>query len=294
MQSNRFTLHGLRAMHAFDWPVVNFFGPASNYSHPSASTVNRTPVIEQFIRRSSTLAHYCSIETFRALKCTLLGFASLVLLPGICMAAGSIELKTEAEKINYSVGYQIGGDFKAQGVELAPDILVQGIRDALAKTAPLMSQEQMNTTLVNLKKKIVADQQRQEKQAAEENRKASAAFLIEHAKQKGVTVLPSGVQYRVIKEGSGKKPTLQDSVSINYRVTRVDGKEIARTEANTPRSYPVAKAIPGLQEILPLMAEGAKWEVVLPTARAAGGREPLDDMGVIIYELELVSVLPAT
>ncbi|RII27781.1 MAG: peptidylprolyl isomerase [Geobacter sp.] len=226
-------------------------------------------------------------------KCILFGMLSLMLSPCAVVAADRQELNTDAEKINYSVGYQIGGDFKAQGVELAPDVLVQGIRDALAKTAPLMTQEQMNTTLVNLKKKIVADQQRQEKQAAEENRKASAAFLKEHAKQKGVTVLPSGVQYRIIKAGSGKKPTLQDSVSISYRVTRIDGKEIARTNAKAPRSYPVAKAIPGLQEILPLMEEGAKWEVVLPTSTAAGGREPLDDMGVIIYELELVSVLPA-
>lgn len=293
MQANRFTLHGQRTMHAFDWPVVNFFGPESSYSLPSANIANPTPAIKQFFSRNST--HFCfnPIGKFRALKCALLGFASLVLLPGICMAAGKMELNTEAEKINYSVGYQIGGDFKSQGVELAPDTLVQGIKDALSKTAPLMTQEQMNTTLVDLKKKIVADQQRQEKQAAEQNRKASAAFLKEHARQKGVTVLPSGVQYRVLKAGSGKKPTLQDSISINYRVTRIDGKEIARTEANTPRSYPVAKAIPGLQEVLPLMEEGAKWEVVLPTAKAAGGREPLDDMGVIIYELELVSVLPA-
>lgn len=293
MQSSRFTLQGRRAMHAFDWPAMNFLGPFSSCSHPSASTATRTSAIEQFIRRSSTLACFNPIEKFRALKCAFLGFTCLILLPCISMAAEKMELKTEAEKINYSVGYQIGGDFKAQGVELAPDLLVQGIRDALAKNEPLMSPQQMTTTLVNLKKKIVADQQRQEKNAAEENRKASAAFLKEHAKQKGVTALPSGVQYKVIKAGSGRKPTLQDSVSINYRVTRIDGTEIARTEAGAPRSYPVAKAIPGLQEVLPLMEEGAKWEIVLPTAKAAGGHEPLDDMGVIIYELELVSVLPA-
>jgi FKBP-type peptidyl-prolyl cis-trans isomerase FklB len=218
----------------------------------------------------------------------------LVLLSGICLAADKkMEIKSEEDKINYSVGYQIGGDFKAQGVALTPDVLVQGIRDALNKNEPLLSKEQMSTTLINLKKKVLADQQRQEKQAAETVRKANADFLKENAKQKGVTVLPSGVQYKVLKAGSGKKPTLKDSITINYRVTRVDGKEITSNAANAPKTYPVAQAIPGLQEVLPLMAEGAKWQIVLPTASASGGRDPLDDMGVMIYEMELVSVLPA-
>ncbi|MFZ2950949.1 MAG: FKBP-type peptidyl-prolyl cis-trans isomerase N-terminal domain-containing protein [Desulfuromonadaceae bacterium] len=223
----------------------------------------------------------------------LVGFIGLVLLPDICLAADKVELKSETERINYSVGYQIGGDFKAQGVELTPEVLVRGIQDALKKTEPLLPKEQMNTTLMNLKKKIVADQQKQEKQKAEENRKASADFLKSNAAQKGVTVLPSGVQYKELKPGTGRKPTLQDSISIKYRVTHTDGKEIAKTDPDTPKTYPVTKAIPGLQEVLPLMSEGAKWQIVLPTATAAGGRDPLDDMGVLIYELELISVLPA-
>jgi len=166
---------------------------------------------------------------------------------------------------------------------------VQGIRDALKKNEPLLSREQMNTTLVNLKKKIVADQQQSDK-------KAGAAFLADNAKQKGVTVLPSGVQYKVLKEGSGKKPTLKDEVKVHYRITRVDGKELGSTYVGgKPRTYPVAKAIPALQEVLPLMAEGAKWQIVLPPAGASGGRDrdPLDDVGVLIYELELINVKPA-
>jgi len=225
--------------------------------------------------------------------CRFTALSALVLFPVVCTAAGKAELKTETERINYSVGYQIGGDFKAQAVELTPDVLVQGIRDALNKNDPLLSREQMNSTLISLKKKVVADQQREEKQASAENRKASAAFLKENAQQKGVTVLPGGVQYKVLRAGSGRKPTLQDSVTINYRLTRIDGKEIAKTDANSPKSYPVTKAIPGLQEVLLLMAEGAKWQIVLPAATASGGRDPLDDLGVMIYEMELLSVKPA-
>jgi FKBP-type peptidyl-prolyl cis-trans isomerase FklB len=225
------------------------------------------------------------------MKNALMGFIGLLLLSGLCQAADKKELKNETEKINYSVGYQIGSDFKAQGVELAPDALVQGIQDALKKKEPLLSQEQMNATLVDLKKKIVADQQEVKRKAAAENRKAGDAFLVENAKQKGVTVLPSGVQYKVLKEGSGKKPTLKDEVKVHYRMTHVDGREIGNTYVGgKPRTYPVGKAIPGLKEVLLLMPEGSKWQIALPTATAAGGRDPIDDMGVLIYEMELLSV----
>lgn len=222
------------------------------------------------------------------------GFIGLLLLPGLCLAAGKTALKNDTERINYSVGHQIGGDFKSQGVELDADALVQGIQDALENKEPLLSPEQMNTTLVKLKKKILADQQGLDRRAAADNRRAGSSFLEENAKRKGVTVLPSGVQYKILKKGSGKKPTLKDDVTVHYRITRVDGKEIGSTyTGGKPRTYPVAKAIPGLQEILPLMAEGAKWQIVLPTGAASGGRDPLDDMGVLIYELELISVKTA-
>ena len=181
-------------------------------------------------------------------------------------------------------------------MELDPDSLVQGIRDALRKNEPLLSGEEMNATLVNLKKKIMADQQEKDKKAAAENRKASSTFLAENAKQEGVTVLPSGVQYKVLRAGSGKKPALNDEVKVHYRITGVDGRELGSTYVGgKPRTYPVAKAIPGLQEVLTLMAEGSKWQVVLPSAAAGGGRDrdPLDEMGVLIYELELISVKTA-
>jgi len=224
------------------------------------------------------------------MKKSIAGFIGLLLLPGLCSAAEKKELRTETEKINYSVGYQIGGDFKSQGVELDPDALVQGIQDAIKKNKPLLSPEQMNATLVELKKRILADQQKTEKMAAAVNRKASAAFLAENAGQKGVTVLPSGVQYKVLKEGSGRKPTLKDEVKVHYRMTQIDGKELGNTYVGgKPRTYPLEKAMPGLQEVLQLMAEGARWQIILPAA-ATGGHELLDDKGVLIYEMELLSV----
>ena len=221
------------------------------------------------------------------MKNVLMGFMGLVLLPGVCLAADKMELKNETDRINYSVGYQIGGDFKSQGVELNPEVLVQGIQDALKKNEPLLSQEQMNATLVDLKKKLVTHQQVMGKQA-------DAAFLAENAKKEGVIVLPSGVQYKVLRDGGGRKPILKDNVTIKYRVSRVDGKEIATGYPDSkPKTYPLEKALPGLQEVLQLMKEGSICQIILPPRRAAGARgETLENAGVLIYVLELVSVQP--
>lgn len=217
----------------------------------------------------------------------LLAFLGLALLPVIGSAAEPVKFETEAEKASYSVGYQVGGDFQRQGWEINPDAMVQGLRDAISKSEPRLSREEMNATLVNLKKKLVAEQQDARKQN-------DAAFLAANAKREGVTVMPNGVQYSILRAGTGKKPSMQESVTILYRVTRSDGKEISSTEPDKPKTYPVAKAVPGLQEVLQLMAEGAKWQIVIPPHLAAGERNPLADAGVVIYDLELVSVQPAT
>lgn len=226
---------------------------------------------------------------------TFTGFLLLLLfIPAVCNAADKPLLKTEIDMINYSVGYQLGSDLSNQGVELNPEVLLQGVRDAVHKNTPMITAEQMKMTLMHFKQQGAGGQQGAKELTPAEYRKASAAFLLKNAEQKGVTVLPDGVQYKILKAGSGKKPGMQDEVAVHYRVTRVDGKEIATTYSGAkPRTYPLAKAMPGLQEVLPLMSEGSKWQIVIPTGTAAGGREPLDDMGAIIYEMELLSVLPA-
>lgn len=214
----------------------------------------------------------------------------LIPLSGVCWAKGNVELKTEAGKINYSVGYQIGGDFKSQGVELDPEALVQGIHDALGNTAPLLTREQMDTLLRALKKKIETAKVSNLPSDAE-YRRASDRYLKENAKKSGVTVLENGVQYTVLKAGSDKKPALNDDVTVQYRITRVDGREIGSTYGGKkPRTFKVAKAFPALRQVLQLMGEGAKWRIVFPTTTATGGRESLEGKGAVIYELDLLSI----
>lgn len=221
------------------------------------------------------------------MKLTIITVYGLFIFCSACATTNNVAIKTEVDKINYSVGYQVGSDFKTQGVVLNSDVFVQGVQDALSNSSPQLTKAEMDSTLIALKRKIVADERAKVKQEG-------ATFLAENAKNKDVTVLPSGVQYKILRPGSGKKPTVDDQVKVHYRITRANGTEIGSTYGSKPRTILLSKTIPGLREVLLLMEEGAKWQVVIPTGTAAGGKEPMDDMGVLIYELELLTALPGT
>lgn len=203
------------------------------------------------------------------------------------LATEAVQLQSENDRINYSVGYQIGGDFLNQGVSINAEALVQGIRDAVEKRDPLLSAQEMTTTLQDLKKKIVAEERlRKDRQGQD--------FLAENRKKDGVTELSSGVQYRVLTEGSGPKPTMQDSVKINFLTKTTDGTIVSDTiSTNDPRVYPMEKIMPALQAVLPMMQEGSRFEVVIPPGH--GGKrknESMDARGILIYEIQLLSVFP--
>ena len=219
------------------------------------------------------------------MKNILMGLLGIIVLSGVCFAADKMELKDDSDRMNYSIGYQMGGDFQRQHWELRADVLMKGLRDAMNHEQPLMSQDEMNGTLQRLKKQLAADQKK-------EIRENDKAFLEANAKKEGVVVLPSGVQYKIIKEGSGKKPVLSDSVVIKYQVSRVVGQKVAAASPETkPATYSLKKALPGLREVLQLMKEGAVWEIVLPPGPSRGVRgEALESAPVFIYELELLSV----
>ena len=219
------------------------------------------------------------------MKRVLIACLGALLLSGPCLAAQEVELKDEMDRINYSIGHQVGADFQRQEWKLKSEIMVRGMMDAVERKTPLMTTEQMNATLRNLKKNLMVDQQRK---AREEDK----AFLEANAKKEGVVVLPDGVQYKVIKEGSGKKPALEDTVAIRSRVSRPGDKETKRDYSTAkPKTYPLKKALPGLREVLQLMKEGSVWQIVLPPGPAMGIQgETLANAGVLVYELELVSV----
>ncbi len=213
---------------------------------------------------------------------------------GICATAGAVELKTEDDKVSYSVGYRLGGDFKRQEVNIKSEMLVKGIEDAIGGAQPLMSEEEMRTVMMNMANRVKAAQMEKLKQQGAENLKAGEAFLAQNAGKEGVTTLPSGLQYRVLAAGSGKSPKEGDKVTVNYRGTLVDGTEFDSSYSrNQPATFAVGQVIPGWTEGLQLMKEGDKWELVIPAnlaygERGAGARIPPNS--TLIFEVELISV----
>lgn len=215
-------------------------------------------------------------------------FTLSLLLLGSASAASKLQISTDTEKMNYSVGYQMGTDFKQQKWELNPEAMTQGIQDAINGTKPLLSTGQMATTLAEMKQKMLVAQQ----QAALDYQRASRDFMKENAKKEGVVVLPSGVQYKVLRTGTGQTPTLDDTVGIHFKLFKVDGTEVGSTYSNSePRIVKLSAALPGLQEVITKMKVGAKYQIVLPAGMAANNREK-DDAGAAVYELELISIAP--
>lgn len=217
---------------------------------------------------------------------------ALALTGGCCWAAEPVDLNTETGRINYSVGYQIGGDFKRQGVVLDSEALVQGIQDALRTTTPRISPEVMENTLKTLKQRIDAGQKEARLAQLESYRGEGRDFLAANGQKEGVVTLPSGLQYRVLQEGTGPRPTLADTVTANYRGTQIDGSEFDSSyRRNEPATFPLTNVIPGWQEALQLMREGGRWQLFIPADLAFGERGPLAER-VVIYEIELLRVNP--
>ena len=178
-------------------------------------------------------------------------FLIVLLLFTVCYADEGQDFKTEKDKISYSIGYQVGGDFKRQGMKINPEIVVKGAQDALSGAEPLMTQQEMRSALMEAQKEARAALKEQREQQAIENLAKGQDFLAENAKKEGVKTLPSGLQYKVIKEGTGKKPKETDSVTVHYRGTLIDGTEFDSSyKRNEPAIFYCPSSYPGLDRSL--------------------------------------------
>jgi len=187
---------------------------------------------------------------------------------------------------------------KRQSVEVNPDVLLQGIKDVLSGGKTLMTEQEVNETMMNFQKDIMAKQQARMKELSEKNKKEGEAFLAENKKKEGIIALPSGLQYKVIKEGDGKIPTATDTVTVHYRGTLIDGTEFDSSYTRgQPVTFPVKGVVPGFSEALQLMKVGSKWQLFIPSNLAYGERGAGDDIGpnsTLIFDLELISIKEGT
>jgi len=199
----------------------------------------------------------------------------------------AVLLKTELDKVSYVIGTQIAQSFKKQDIEINIESLMWGLKDALAGRKLALSQVERQQIMTSFQRRTIA------KQAAK-NLAEGMAFLERNRAKEGVQVLPSGLQYKVIKEGTGKIPTADDRVKTHYRGTLINGTEFDSSyKRNKPAEFPVKGVIKGWTEALQLMKEGSKWQLYIPPNLAYGerGRPGIPPNSTLIFEVELLEVV---
>jgi FKBP-type peptidyl-prolyl cis-trans isomerase FklB len=206
-----------------------------------------------------------------------------------------LNLQTQKDKVSYAVGLNLGKGIHKEGVDVDPDILARGMRDGLTDAKQQMTDEEVQATLTELQKQVVAHQQEVRQQTVDKNKKAGEAFLAANREKPGVIALPSGLQYKIVQPGTGPKPTAADTVVCNYRGTLVDGTEFDSSyKRGQPASFPVGQVIKGWTEALQLMPVGSKWQLFIPPDLAYGERGtnggPIGPDETLIFDVELVSI----
>ncbi len=204
----------------------------------------------------------------------------------------TIDLSDQAQRIDYSLGSQLGNDMRRIHVEIQPDAFRQGIQDALAGKPPRIDKRGMEILLVDIKRRLRRRQQSTKRQAVADIRAHGKRFRAEHAARKGVKTTDSGLQYEILSPGKGLRPGPRDQVVIDYVATRADGVEFNSTyRRGKPETYRLDKLIRGLTEAIGMMHEGAKWRIVLPPELAFARHTPLENR-TVVYTLTLRKVLP--
>jgi FKBP-type peptidyl-prolyl cis-trans isomerase FklB len=217
-----------------------------------------------------------------------------------------IVLKDQKDKLSYALGMNMGSNLQSNlhrdAIDVDSNLVLQGMKDAMAGGKLLMTEDEARAALAELQKDLMAKrreamakQEEKMKAAAEPNKKEGEAFLTANKAKEGVVTLPSGLQYKVLSDGNGPKPTLNDTVVCNYRGTLINGSEFdSSSKHGGPATFQVGRVIKGWTEALQLMSVGSKWQLFIPSDLAYGEQgTPGGDIGpnsTLIFEVELVSI----
>ncbi len=201
----------------------------------------------------------------------------------------------ETDKLSYAIGFQFGKDFKTNDIKVNPEIFVRGLQDGgKEKPEALMTLQEIQETLMAFQRSMMAKQEGKMKELAEKNIAASKAFMEANAKKEGVKSLPSGLQYKILKEGDGPVPQATDKVSIHYKGSLINGTEFdSSIKRNEPFETLVTGTIPGMTEALKMMKVGSKWELFIPPSLGYGDRpgRTIPPNSVLIFEVELLKIV---
>ncbi|ORJ62384.1 FKBP-type peptidyl-prolyl cis-trans isomerase [Geothermobacter hydrogeniphilus] len=218
---------------------------------------------------------------------TLLALAGFCCV-GVLQAAAETKKPTSLEdRVSYGIGMNIGKDFKNKDFAVNPELLAQGLKDVLAGDKTLMTPEEVQRTIMELQSVL-------QKKIGDKNLAEGKAFLEANKKKEGVKVTASGLQYKVLKEGSGATPTAESNVKVNYKGTLIDGTEFDSSyKRGQPATFQVGRVIKGWVEGLQLMKVGSKYQFVIPPELAYGDRGAGPQIGpnsVLVFEVELLEV----
>jgi FKBP-type peptidyl-prolyl cis-trans isomerase FklB len=205
-----------------------------------------------------------------------------------------VELKTLQDSISYAIGVDIANNLKSQAVEINPDALGQGLKDQFSGGNVLLTEEQKAAAMAAFQQSHMEAQMKKAHEAGETNKKKGDEFLAANKKDKDVVTLPSGLQYKVITMGTGRKPKASETVTVHYRGTLIDGTEFDSSfKRGEPATFPVGGVIKGWTEALQLMPVGSKWTLFIPPDLAYGERGAGGLIGpnaTLIFEVELLGI----
>ncbi|PYI81830.1 MAG: peptidylprolyl isomerase [Verrucomicrobia bacterium] len=217
--------------------------------------------------------------------------AGLLAMPVVAQNTGV--LPDQKQKVSYSMGVNIGTAWKRQDVEVDLDTVVRGIKDAMGGNKTLLTEEEMRTVMTAFQTELRTKQQEKRTQLAEKNKAEGEVFLAANKTKPGVITLPSGLQYKILKEGTGPKPGTNDEVTVNYRGMLIGGTEFDSSEkAGKPATFRVTGVIKGWTEAVQLMNAGSKWQLFIPSelAYAQFGRGlQIGPNAALIFDIELLS-----
>ncbi len=225
-----------------------------------------------------------------------LATASMFLLAQGALADSNkaTQLKDKKDKISYSIGVDVGKSIMKQIIELNPEPFLAGFKDGQADKPTLMTEDEIRQTLMALQTEMLEKQKTEMKEQATKNLSAGQKFLDDNKKKKDIVTLPSGLQYRIIKEGKGDSPKATDVVTTHYRGKLIDGTEFDNSyNRGEPVKFAVNGVIPGWTEALQLMKPGAKWELFIPSKLAYGENgvgQIIGPNSTLVFEVELLTV----
>lgn len=237
----------------------------------------------KFIRLAAIAAAFCSLSAWAQTPA-----------PTAAPAASAAPAATmDRTKLSYAVGYQFGADLKERGVDIDINGVIRALQDGFAGKDVAYPREDLAAQMELLENKLRTEAEARFRKVSAENKAASDKFMAENRSKKGIVALPSGIQYRVIEEGNGARPTAKSEVTVHYRGSLINGFEFDSSFARgVPAKFTVDQVLKGWQEVLPLMRVGDHWQIFLPPEMAYGerGPRPIGPNQALVFDIKLIEV----